>query len=146
MYKTQIATILKMDSQTRQHFRGVFAIDQLPKRAPTGSYVINYDCHDQPGSHWVAVFSRNDRVEYFDSSGQPPLDSRLQAFVGADFNFNPIKLQRLLENSCGFYCAYFILQRSRNSTSNDILKVLARTNSDYIVKMFLYKHFKPIFV
>ena len=146
MYKTQIETILKLDSQSKQNFKGVYPIDQLPKRALSGSYVINYDSHDQPGSHWVAVLSQNGCVEYFDSSGQPPLDVRLQTFVGPDYKFNPFQLQRVMDNSCGFYCVYYILQRSRNCTSNDIISVLARTNSDYIVKTYVYKYFKPIFL
>lgn len=146
MYKPQIESILKLDSQSRDNFKGVFAIDELPKLSPSGSYVINYDPHDKPGSHWVAVFSFKNSVEFFDSTGNPPLDSRLCKFVGPSFTYSPYKLQQVLGNACGFYSTYYILQRSRNISSNDILKILTRVNSDYVVKSYLYRYYKPFFV
>ena len=71
MFKSQIESILKIENSTKSGFQGVFPIDLLPSRQK-GSYVINLDEHDQPGSHWVAVYDDGDKVEYFDSFGVRP--------------------------------------------------------------------------
>ena len=60
MYKNQLTSILQLDAAAKKVFRGVYAIDRLPIRAQTSAaYVINMDNHDEPGSHWIAVFVIN---------------------------------------------------------------------------------------
>ena len=150
MYKRQIATILTLDGQTP--FRGVYPMDRLPKRQP-GAYVINMDNHDEPGSHWVAVYDDKKNVEYMDSYGFPPLDQRCLQFVRLNFSYNSLPLQKPLSNACGFYCVYYILQRSRNVSADDIGEFLASlssssgtgSQSDFYVKDFIYSQFKPVF-
>ena len=57
MYKSQIEAVLGLDAQSRRTFKGVFAIDKLPTKCEKdSSYVINYDEHDEVGSHWIAVY------------------------------------------------------------------------------------------
>ena len=76
MFKTQIEAILSLDYHSKSYFQGCFAIDRLPqkRKARSSAYVINYDEHDKDGSHWIAVLSdQAGNVEFFDSSGQPPL-------------------------------------------------------------------------
>ena len=144
MYKHQISTILSLDFKTKSQFRGVFAMDKLPTRKK-GCYVINTDDHDEPGSHWVAVFDDGENVEYMDSYGHPPLDARCLNFLGDTFSFNTVRLQQQYSNACGFYCVYFLLHRSRTLTANYIISMLARSDSGYIVKNFLYSRYKQIF-
>ena len=146
MYKSQIQSILQLDSHSKRYFKGVFAIDELPRLLPMSGYVINYDEHNKEGSHWVAVFANAKTVEYFDPNGQQPLDKRLSDFIGPNYLFSPFALQQILGNACGFYCTYFILKRSRNCTANNILSILTRINSDFIVKTYIYSHYKPFFV
>lgn len=143
MFKRQIETILGLDVATRDLFCGVYAMDQLPTRQ-RGAYVINMDDHDEPGSHWVAVFD-NGSVEYFDSYGYPPLDSRCLEFLGMRYSYNKIKLQKQYSNACGFYCIYLILKRARGHSADKIILNLKRTDSDFVVKNFLYSHYKPVF-
>ena len=106
MYSAQLRQILgQIEPATRTHFRGVFAIDELSHTTcEPGSYVINFDRSDEPGSHWVAVYidptkafastdiSSQDMssqscqlsavmVEYFDSYGLAPSSPELIAFL-----------------------------------------------------------------
>ena len=80
MFKRLIEQILKLDSHDK--FRGVYPIDLLPKRQQ-GVYVINLDKHDEPGSHWVAVYDDGKIGEYFDSYGLPP---KYLEFLGPSYN------------------------------------------------------------
>ena len=147
MYKNQLTSILQLDTVAKKIFRGVYAMDRLPTRSQTSAaYVINTDNHDEPGSHWIAVFcDKFGRVEYMDSYGLAPLDERCRNFLGSDFTYNILALQRPLSSACGFYCVYYILHRARGISADSILKLLFRTDSDYIVKKFLYSRYKPIF-
>ena len=230
MYKTQIETVLTLDTHARHCFVGCFAIDelesltshlptpppppppqhatlsrtaaaaaaamtkgQLQKRqhrrrrwqrrpqlydgfqARTSSrsrsssssqdraYVINYDESNEPGSHWVVVYdslssssSSSSSPEFFDPAGLPPLDDRIKVYLlGPDYTYNPNVLQQVQGNACGFYCVYYILQRSRNVSADDIVEFLASlssssdvvgsSQSDFFVKDFIYSQFKPVF-
>lgn len=111
MYSSQLRRILgQIEPTTRVHFRGVFAIDELAQTpCMSGSYVINLDRRDEPGSHWVVVYidptkadtstkirlpptpllssslhsgqSYSAIVEYFDSYGLAPLAPELITFI-----------------------------------------------------------------
>ena len=60
-----------------------FPMDQRPT-LQRGAYITNTDDHGEPGEHWLAVYVDKD-VEYFDSFGLFPLDSRLEIFLGDDY-------------------------------------------------------------
>ena len=75
-------------------------MDQLPT-LQRGAYIINTDDHDEPGEHWLAVYVDKD-VEYFDSFGLFPLDSRLEHFLGDDYLYNAAPMQQIFSNACGF--------------------------------------------
>ena len=145
MYRHQIQAILSIDNITKKTCQGVFPMDQLPIKREPGSYVVNLDDHDEPGSHWVAVYDDGNEVEYMDSYGIPPLDQFCLNFIGPNYAYNTIPLQQRFSNACGFYCVYFIFQRARGFSAERILKMLARTDSGYVVKNFLLSRFKPMF-
>ena len=140
MNTKQISAILKCDSMTKDSFRGVYAIDQLPSWEP-GAYVVNTDEQDKPGEHWVAVFDK----EYFDSYGLPPLDARLIDFLENDYEYNNVQLQQPLSTACGFYCVYYILERARDVGAETIINVLKNSDSDFIVKNMVFDRYKPLF-
>ena len=145
MYRRQIETILKLDSATKLVLNGVFAMDKLPKSCQPGAYVINLDDHDEPGSHWVAVWKEGSIAEYMDSYGEPPSDIRCINFLGSNCRYNTYRLQQVLANACGFYCVYFLIQRARGQPADLILDMLSRVDSGFIVKDFIYSRYKPIF-
>ena len=83
MNELQIKHILESDARARDAFRGVYARNKLPIRAPTTSlYVCNTDPNHKPGEHWVTIYINNDRRgEYFDSFGMPPLFDEFVTFL-----------------------------------------------------------------
>ena len=131
MFKRQIESILTLESSTKTGFKGVLPIDLLPSRQ-TGSYVINLDKHDQPGSHWVAVYDDGEKVEYFDSFGFPPT---CKSFLGPTAVYSTAHIQPLMSNACGFY--YIPM--------NVILNLLCRTDSHFLVKDYLYSRYSCVF-
>ena len=97
MFSEQLRRILgEIEPSTRAHFRGVFAIDELTQTScKPGSYVINLDKRNEPGSHWVAVYvdpnkpfnnddeEEEEKEEEVDESGAPN-ETQLSAAAAAD--------------------------------------------------------------
>jgi hypothetical protein len=73
------------------------------------------------------------------------MDVRLKDFLGPNYVYNATPLQQIFSNACGFYCVYYILHRARDCTMEDIINVLKRSDGDFIVKEFIYRHYKPLF-
>ena len=71
MKSQQLITILKRDRYTAPFFRGVLSINRLLP-IEEGLYVVNTAPHTHPGLHWIALFVKDDTIEYFDSYGGDP--------------------------------------------------------------------------
>lgn len=142
---SEIKKNMEADKFTRNVFCGVFAADALPKtivRKPS-AYVVNCDTSDLNGSHWVAIFvDGDDKVEFFDSYGVPPLSKYHVNFlntISKHWVYNKTCLQSMTSSVCGHYCCLYIGARCRNISlrnfisrffphdkfSNDAIAVLA---------------------
>ena len=124
-----LATVLRACSVTRPHFCGVYPADgiEAPRIFPA-SMIVNLDEGDEPGSHWVAMFSRDEgEVDYFDSYGQPPPEGGIKQYFDsfAKRKVNPFVIQSVVSPVCGHYCLYFIFMRSKGTTYDMLLNELA---------------------
>ena len=54
--------------QNEPRFNGVYSRDNITK-IKNGTYAINLDEYSDIGTHWVALYVRNNNVTYFDSFG-----------------------------------------------------------------------------
>ena len=87
--------------------------------------VFNNDTHLKTGSHWVAMFidNKKKRVEFFDSLGNVPnkyiLDF-LRHFGDYTFRWNNIQHQKNSSVQCGVYVCYFIIQKLKGKTFDQI--------------------------
>ena len=55
--------------ENEPRFNGVYSRDNLPKTIKNGAYVINLDEYEDVGTHWIALYVKNNEVIYFDSFG-----------------------------------------------------------------------------
>ena len=55
--------------QNEPRFNGVFSRDSLPNKMNDRVYVINLDECSDIEHHWIALYSLNNNVTYFDSFG-----------------------------------------------------------------------------
>ena len=103
-----------------------FDITQQIARGKTKlGFIFNLDKHNQPGSHWVALFVsvKKREIYYFDSYGDdaPPeilvLIKRIQAQsakIGAKYAYKFNKKRHQFGNSeCGMYSLYFLVHLIR---------------------------------
>lgn len=97
--------------------------------------ILNLDEHDEPGSHWVAVFMDKTRrsFEYFDSFGQSAPEEVNDLFE--DVEYYSDKRWKFLENGivhqlrnseCGVYAIHFIVKRLSGSSFHSVVSDIIR--------------------
>ena len=55
--------------ENNPRFNGAYSKNNLPKIIKNGAYVINLDEYEDIGTHWIALYVKNNEVIYFDSFG-----------------------------------------------------------------------------
>ena len=63
-------------------FNGVYSRYNLPKTIKNRAYVINLDDYADAGTHWIALYVKNDEVIYFDSFGVKHVPKEIKRFTG----------------------------------------------------------------
>ena len=77
----QLDYLARDDPHLKPMFYGTVACDRLPKRpvkTMSQGYIVNTDPHDQPGQHWLAVWTEGNVCEVLDSYALP-MDTYVQA-------------------------------------------------------------------
>lgn len=97
------------------HFRGVFARDDLPKIPhDIESGILNLDTTLGEGTHWVAYYKNRNKIYYFDSFGDLPPPIELQNyFKGKTIKYNYQNYQKYNTFICGHLCLEFLKCMSR---------------------------------
>ena len=68
--------------QNEPRFNGVYSRDNLPK-IKGGVFVINLDKYSNIGTHWVALYVRNNDIAYFDSFGVEHIPEETKAMMNS---------------------------------------------------------------
>ena len=98
-------------------FRGVFMRDELPKKIKSEECgIMNFNTHEEIGSHWVCYVKKHDNRIYFDSYGQiTPLEIQKYLKTEKEFQNNiPVIqnssniVQRLDTTVCGHLCIFVL--------------------------------------
>ena len=132
-------------------FLGAFAYDEIPAKPTDGfSLVVNDDPSTQPGSHWIAVIFKDEKIFFMDSYGRSykdPMfpkqfrDTMKHLFGSSKVICNTRMTQTLFGNTCGEYAAYFICEMGKKSFKN-VMNVFTENlkNNDKLV----FDYFKRI--
>ena len=120
-------------------FEGVFAADQLPgspEKIQDRAYIVNTDKINKPGTHWLAIFTKNYKCEVFDSYRLPlnwykPSD--VVEWVSENFetiNSNEVTLQEMESQSCGQYALMYLKRKARGKSMHDFTSLFKK--GDYV--------------
>lgn len=115
--------------------RRTFSKDTLPQMPKNDeSLIVNLqDYFDGGGTHWVAIYNDPNKkdVEYFDSFGMRPPDIVYQYMLktGKGNVYNSSMLQDIKSILCGYYCVYFIIERSQGRPIQSIMLDFSQTPS-----------------
>ena len=98
--------------QHEPRFDGVYSRDNLPK-VRDGAYVINLDEYSYLGTHWIALYSLNNDVTYFDNFGVEHIPKKIKTFIGNEnIKTNIIRIQAYDSTISGYFyigCIDFML-------------------------------------
>jgi hypothetical protein len=111
-----------------------------PLRVPHGkryaALVLNLDKHDEPGSHWVALFLdlKQRVVEYFDSFGDPPPQEVPDWVEKLNLRARKKKwklrvnrrVHQLRNSECGVYAIHFIVRRLSGENYDKVVNNIIR--------------------
>lgn len=164
------------DAYKEFKFLGVFPID-FQNRFPNGkcigddlctfhikdlnktkfAMVLNLDKHDEPGSHWVALFCCLDPkdkqygIYYYDSTAYPP-PSEVQIFMKSIYsqtiNKNPNinfhvrfnKVQKQFKNSeCGMFSILFVIKMLQNKSFDAVCENMEKDDNVNNYRNILYR-------
>ena len=141
MNTNQIDRILSQDNFSKNHFVGTFSWNNVPLLDKYASCIVNSDCEDYSGQHWLAYFYGECGLEFFDSFANiPSFYPGLPAKVDV---LNRKRVQGFDSQMCGQWCVYFLLNRYRRYTMNDIVRRFGNDYdaNDHWIRTFFFEYF-----
>ena len=100
---------IKEHYENEPRFNGVYSKDNLTKTIKNGAYVINLDEYPDAGTHWIALYVKNNEVIYFDSFGVEHVPKEIKGFIrDKNIKTNISRIQADSSIVCGYFCIEFI--------------------------------------
>ena len=95
--------------ENKPRFNAVYSKDNLPKTIKSRAYVINLDEYADVGTHWIALYVKNNEVIYFDSFGVEHVPKEIKRFIGhKNIKTNKFRIQADNSIMCEYFCIGFI--------------------------------------
>ena len=114
-----------------KRFDGTFSRDNLNIFNKDGAYIINLDKYDNIGTHWVAIYLKNNNVTYFDSFGIEYIPKEITKLINdKSIKSNIFRIQSLNSILCGYFYIGFIEYTFNNLGLNEYTKLFLVTDFD----------------
>ena len=95
--------------ENEPRINGVYSKDNLPKTIKNRAYVINLDEYADIGTHWIALYVKDNEITYFDSFGVEHVSKEIKKFIGhKNIKTNIFRIQADNSIMCGYFCIGFI--------------------------------------
>ena len=100
---------LRKHYENESRFNGVYSRDNLPNKIKDGALVINLDVYSNVGTHWIALYVKNNDITYFNSFGVEHIPKEIKAFIkNRNIKTNIFRIQAYDSIMCGYFCIGFI--------------------------------------
>ena len=123
-----------------QVFYGTVPCDRLPRTLPQEgptAYIVNTDPHDEPGRHWIAIWTEGNVSEIMDSYGLSlevyGTTDPIVEWLSRHFKYqlhNRQSLQSLFSQSCGDYALMYLIDRAEGRSMQQFLNRFKK--KDYV--------------
>ena len=91
--------------ENESRFNGVYSRDSLPNKIKDEAYIINLDEYFEIGTHWIALYVKNNNITYFDSFGVEHIPKEIIKFIkNKNIKTNIFRIQAYDSIMCGYYC------------------------------------------
>ena len=96
---------IKECNENDPRFNGVYSRDNLPKTIKNGAHVINLNEFADVGTHWIALYVKNNEVIYFYSFGVEYVPKEIMHFIEhKNTKLNIFRIQADNSIMCGYFC------------------------------------------
>ena len=128
--------------EIQKYYENVFSRDNLPNKIKDGGYVINLDDYSDIGTHWVALYVKNNDITYFDSFGVEHIPMEIIKFIGRkNIIANIFRIQAYDSIMCEYFCIGFIDSMFKSESLTDYANLFSLndflTNDDIILNYFV---------
>ena len=128
--------------ENESRFNGVYSRDNLPNKIKDGAYVINLDEYSNIGTHWIALYVKNNDITYFDSFGVEHLPKEIIKFVkNKNIKTNIFRIQANDSIMCGYFCIGVIDFMFKGNTLTEYTNLFSpndfKRNDDTILNYFM---------
>ena len=123
-------------------FNGVYSRDNLPNKIKDEAYVINLDEYSDIGTHWIALYVKNNDITYFDSFGVEHIPKEIKAFIkNKNVKTNIFRIQVYGSIMCGYFCIRLINFMLKGKSLTEYANVFSpndfEKNDDTILNYFM---------
>ena len=129
--------------QNKPRFKGVYSRDNLPNKIKDGAYVISIDEYSDIETHWIALYSSNNNITYFDSFGVEHIPKEIKKLIGnKNMETKIFRVQAYDSVTCRYFCIGFIDFMLAGKTLTDFTHLfspnnLKKKNDDIILNYFI---------
>ena len=127
--------------ENESRFNGVYSRDNLPNKIKDGAYVINLDEYSDIGTHWIALYVKNNDITYFDSFGVEHISKEIKAFIkNRNIKTNLFTIQAYDSIMCRYFWIRFINFMLKGKTVTEFMNFFLpnnfKKNDDIILSYF----------
>ena len=135
--------------ENESRFNGVYSRDNLPNKIKDGAYVINLDEYSDIGTHWIALYVKNN-ITYFDSFGVEHIPKAFTKFINLssssvsqnkNIKKNIFRIQAYDSIMYGYFCIGFINFMFKGKTLTEYMNLFSpndfKRNDDTILNYFM---------
>ena len=128
--------------ENKSRFNGVYSRDNLPNKITDGAYVINLGEYSDIGTHWIALYVKNNNITYFDSFGVEHTPKEIIKFIGRkNVIANIFKIQAYDSIMCVYFCIGFIKFMLKGKSLTEYTNLFSphdfKRNDDIILNYFM---------
>ena len=128
-------------NENDSRFNGVYSRDNSPNKNKDGIYVINLDEYSDIGTHWIALYVKNNDITYFDSFVVEHIPKEIIKFIGRkNIIANIFRIQAYDLIMCGYFCIGFIDFMFKGKALTEFTNLFSpfdfKKNDDIIMSFF----------
>ena len=123
-------------------FNGAYSRDNLPNKIKDGAYVIYLHEYSDIGTHWIALYVKNNVVTYFDSFGVEHIPKEIKTFIkNKNIKTKIFRIQAYDSIMCGYFCIAFIDFMFKGKSLTEYKNIFSpndfKKNDDTILNYFM---------
>ena len=121
---TSDTQLKKMAIKIGARLDDVLYLKDYLKNPKVGNYIFNLDFDKRSGTHWNAAICLHDKIFLYDPFGKCVMRDYIEKITKKKVYYSNIKMQKISESTCGFWCLIFLKEAENIKTEKDFNNAL----------------------